>query len=189
MTDTVQPAARVSVPLKLLAIVTAGALVSVSLGVYGKLHDPTGESPYTLVFSDTINLKVWFATVALTLAVVQILLALRLYDKIHVPRHSPPWLGDAHRLTGIVAFGFTLPVAYQCLWALGFQSTDTRVLLHSLLGCAFFGAFTIKVFAVRTQGLPGWVLPVAGGTVFAVLVLLWTTSSVWFWREFGFPSF
>ena len=73
--------------------------------------------------------------------------------------------------------------------ALGFQSTDTRVLLHSLFGCFFFGAFTIKVLAVRTHRLPGWVLPVVGGTVFAALVLIWTTSSVWFWREFGFPSF
>ncbi len=187
--DTVQPVTRASVPLKLLGLVTAGALVSVSLGVYGKVHDPTGEKPYTLVFSDTINLKVWFATVAVVLAVLQILLALRLYDRIHVPRSSPSWLGDAHRLTGIAAFGFTLPVAYQCLWALGFQSIDTRVLLHSLLGCTFFGAFTIKVFAVRTHGLPSWVLPVAGGTLFAVLIVVWTTSSVWFWREFGFPSF
>ncbi len=106
-----------------------------------------------------------------------------------MPRTAPPWLGDAHRLTGIVAFGLTLPVAYQCLWALGFQSTDTRVLLHSLLGCFFFGAFTIKVLAVRTHGLPSWLLPVVGGTVFATLVLVWTTSAVWFWREFGFPSF
>ena len=83
-----------------------------------------------------------------------ILLALRLYDTIHVPHTAPPWLGDAHRLTGIVAFGLTVPVAYQCLWALGFQSTEGRVLLHSLLGCFFFGAFTVKILAVRTHGLP-----------------------------------
>jgi hypothetical protein len=177
------------VPVRLLVLVVAGALVSVLLGVYGNVHDPTGEKPYTLVFSDTINLKVWFATGALVLAAAQVLLALRLYGKIHIPRREPPWLGDAHRLTGTVAFGLTIPVAYQCLWALGFQSTDTRVVLHSLLGCFFFGAFTIKVLAVRTRGLPDWVLPVVGGTVFAALVLIWTTSSVWFWREFGFPSF
>jgi hypothetical protein len=30
---------------------------------------------------------------------------------------------------------------------------------------------------------------VVGGTVFATLVLIWLTSAVWFWREFGFPSF
>jgi hypothetical protein len=187
--STAEPVARASVPVKLLGIVLAGAAVSIALGVYGRVHDPTGEKPYTLFFSDTINLKVWFATAALFLATIQVLLALRLYDKIHVPRTAPPWLGDAHRLTGVVTFGLTLPVAYQCLWALGFQSTDTRILLHSLLGCFFFGAFTIKVLAVRTHGLPPWLLPVVGGTVFATLVLIWTTSAVWFWREFGFPSF
>jgi Family of unknown function (DUF6529) len=183
------PSTRASVPVKLLAIVVAGALVSVLLGVYGKVHDPTGERPYTLFFSDTINLKVWFASAALLLAAVQVLLALRLYGKIRIPREEPPWLGDAHRLTGTIAFAFTLPVAYQCLWALGFQSTDTRVLLHSILGCFFFGAFTIKVLSVRTHGLPNWVLPIVGGTVFAGLVAVWATSAVWFWREFGFPSF
>ena len=184
-----QPVARASVPVKLFGIVLAGAAVSVALGVYGRVHDPTGEKPYTLVFSDTINLKVWFATAAVFLAAVQVLLALRLYGKVHVPRRSPAWLGDAHRLIGIVAFGLTLPVAYQCLWALGFQSTDTRVLVHSLLGCFFFGVFTIKVLSVRTHGLPGWLLPIVGGTVFATLVLIWLTSAIWFWREFGFPSF
>ena len=189
--STAGPVTRASVPVKLLAIVLAGAAVSIALGVYGHVHDPTGEKPYTLFFSDTINLKVWFATAALFLAAVQVLLALRLYDKIHVPRAAPPWLGDAHRLTGVVTFGLTLPVAYQCLWALGFQSTDTRVLLHSLLGCAFYGAFTIKVLAVRVRGLPDWTLPVVGGLVFAVLVGIWLTSSVWYFtsRPAGIPLF
>src|SRR5207302_5919599 len=97
--STAEPVTRASVPVKLLAIVLAGAAVSIALGVYGRVHDPTGEKPYTLFFSDTINLKVWFATAALFLAAVQVLLALRLYDKVHVPRAAPPWLGDAHRLT------------------------------------------------------------------------------------------
>src|SRR4029450_2436930 len=111
--STAEPVARVSVPVKLLGIVLAGAAVSIALGVYGRVHDPTGEKPYTLFFSDTINLKVWFASAPLPRAPLQVLLALRLYDKVHVPRTAPPWLGDAHRLTGIVAFGLTLPVAYQ----------------------------------------------------------------------------
>ena len=85
-------------------------------------HDPTLEQPYTLFFTGTIQLKVWFATAAVALAVVQVLLGLRLFDKISVPRHAPSWLGDAHRLVGTIAFLLTLPVAYQCLWALGFSS-------------------------------------------------------------------
>ena len=133
----------------------------------------------------------WFATAALALACVQVLLAARLYGKIHVPRTAPPWLGDAHRLVGVTVFALTLPVAYHCLWGLGFQSTDTRVLVHSILGCAFYGIFTVKVLAVRVRGLPDALLPLVGGLVFATLVGLWVTSVLWFFtsRPAGLPLF
>ncbi len=177
--------------VRLLGLLLAGAAVSVALGVYGKVHDPTGEQPYTLFFTGTINLKVWFATVAILLAALQLLLAARLYGKISIPKKSPPWLGDAHRLTGTLAFLVSLPVAYHCLWALGFQSTDTRVVLHSLFGCFFYGVFTVKVLSVRLHGLPDWLLPAVGGVTFAALVGLWTTSSLWFItsRPAGVPLF
>ena len=120
---------------KLLAIFGAGAAVALLLGVYADAHTPTAEQPYTLFFSGTIQLKTWLATAAVVLAVVQVLLAMRMYGKLHWPKTAPSWLGDAHRLIGIVAFLLTLPVAYHCLWALGFQSGDsTRVLVHSVVG-------------------------------------------------------
>jgi mitochondrial fission protein ELM1 len=177
--------------VKLLIALLVGGAVSVALGVYSNVHDPTGEKPYTLFFSDTIHLKVWFATAVVVLAVVQVLLGARLFDKIHVPRHAPPWLGDAHRLVGTVAFALTLPVAYQCLWGLGFESTDTRVFVHSILGCVFYGAIVTKVLAVRMHGLPERTLPLVGGFVFAVLVGIWLTSSFWFFtsRPAGIPLY
>jgi hypothetical protein len=179
------------VSVRLLGLFLAGAAVSVALGVYGNVHDPTGEQPYTLFFTGTINLKVWFATVALALAGLQVLLAARLYGKVHIPEKAPPWLGDAHRLTGTLAFLVSLPVAYHCLWALGFQSTDTRVVLHSLFGCFFYGVFTIKVLSVRVHGLPDWLLPLVGGVTFTALAGLWVTSSLWFItsRPAGLPLF
>ncbi len=191
------PQERTNANAKLIGIFLAGAAVAVLLGVYGNEHTPTKEKPYTLVFSDTIHLKVWFATAALVLAVVQVLLAMRLYGKLHWPTQAPAWLGDAHRLVGIVAFGLTLPVAYHCLWALGFQSVDmagedsTRVLVHSLMGCCFYGAFVAKVLCVRVKGLPDWALPVAGGLVFTTLVVIFITSSLWFFadRPAGIPLF
>lgn len=176
-----------SVTTKLLGILAVGAVVSVALGVYAGSHTPTGEKPYTLFFSGTIQLKVWLATLALALAVVQLLLAARLYGKIHIPREAPAWLGDAHRLVGTLAFLVTLPVAYTCLWSLGFQSGTTRVLLHGLFGCIFYGAFVIKVLGVRMKGLPGWVLPTAGGLVFASLVGVVLTSSLWFFTSASAP--
>lgn len=193
MAETVAAPARGSgvAARRLVFVLLAGGAVAVALGVYGKVHDPTHEQPYTLFFSSTIQLKVWFATAALVLAVVQVLLGMRLYEKISLPRHVPSWLGDAHRLVGTLAFVVTLPVAYQCLWALGFQSTDTRVLVHSLLGCFFYGIFTVKVLAVRVRGLPAPTLPLAGGLVFVALVGIWLTSALWFFtsRPGGLPVY
>ena len=121
------------------------------------------------------------------LAVVQVLLALRIYGKVDWPKKAPPWLGDAHRLTGTVAFLLTLPVAYHCLWSLGFQSTDTRVLIHSLAGCFFYGIFATKLLSVRAHGLPGWMLPFVGGAVFTALTALILTSSLWFFTSSAAP--
>ena len=191
------PRETTSPTAKILAVFVAGAAVAVLLGVYANEHTPTKDKPYTLFFTDTIQLKVWFATTAVVLAIVQVLLGMRLYGKLRWPKQAPPWLGDTHRLVGIVAFGLTLPVAYHCLWALGFESTDmtgassTRVLVHSIVGCCFYGAFVAKVLCVRVKGLPGWAIPVAGGLVFGVLILIFVTSSLWWFvdRPTGLPLF
>ena len=47
----------------------------------------------------------------------------------------------------------------------------------------FYGAFATKVVIVRSRRMPGWALPVAGGILFGALVLIWLTSSLWFFRE------
>jgi hypothetical protein len=187
--QTAEPRAGLSTTAKLLIMLVLGAAVAVALGVYANQHTPTGRKPYPLFFSGMIELKVWFATLALALACLQLLLAARLYGKISIPKHEPAWLGDAHRLTGTLAFAVTLPVAYQCLWGLGFETMNTRVVLHGIFGCAFYGAFVIKVLGVRWKGLPGWVLPVAGGLVFAMLVGVFLTSAVWFFTSSSMALF
>jgi uncharacterized membrane protein YdjX (TVP38/TMEM64 family) len=105
-----------------------------------------------------------------------------------LPGRTPAWVGSVHRISGRLAFIVSLPVAYHCLWSLGFQDTDTRVLAHSLLGCAVYGAFAAKVTIVRSRGLPGIALPVAGGIMFAVLIGAWLTSALWFIDERGWPE-
>jgi hypothetical protein len=173
----------------LLGAAALGALVSVVLGVYADQHDPAGQALFTLGFSGTINMKAWLATIAVVLAVVQIVLALWMYGRLG--GHAPAWVGPVHRLVGLAAFLVILPVAYHCLWSLGFESDvdHTRRFVHSVLGCAFFGIFTTKVLCVRSRSMPGWALPVVGGVLFATLVGLWFTSSFWFFRHVGFPSF
>ncbi len=182
------PSTRWTGTTALVGAALIGAAVAVTLGVYGRHHDPAGQALFTLGFSGTINMKVWLATLALTLAVIQVLLALWMYGKLG-GRGAPEWVGPVHRLAGTLTLVVSLPVAYHCLWSLGFQTSGTRRLVHSILGCAFYGAFTTKVICVRSSKLPGWALPLLGGLVFSVLVALWLTSALWFFDNAGFPSF
>jgi hypothetical protein len=172
---------------RLLAVAALGAAVALALGIYGRVHDPSQQLVFTLFFSSTIAMKVWMGTAAVVLAFVQLLLALWLYGRLG--GQAPEWVGPLHRICGRLAFVVSLPVAYHCLWSLGFQDTDTRVLAHSLVGCAVYGAFAAKVTIVRSHDLPGLALPVAGGLMFALLVGAWYTSGLWFIRESGFPDF
>jgi hypothetical protein len=172
---------------RLLLAGAIGALVALSLGIYANVHDPAGDLSITLGFKDTITMKVWLASAAALLAVVQATSALWMYGKLPVGR-APSWLGSLHRITGRLAFLLTLPVAYHCLYQLAWQDSTTRVLLHSLLGCTFYGAFAVKVTVVRSHMLPPIALPLAGGLVFTLLVGAWLTSGLWFITENGFPS-
>jgi hypothetical protein len=172
---------------RLLLAGTLGALVALSLGIYGNVHDPASDLSITLGFKDTITMKVWLATGSVLFAVVQLFSALWLYGKLPL-RDGPAWLGSLHRISGRLAFLLSLPVAYHCLYQLAFQDTTTRVLAHSLLGCLFYGAFAVKVVVVRSHSLPGIALPLAGGAVFTILVATWLTSGFWFISDNGFPS-
>lgn len=185
-----QPVERSSNETALVVVLLTGAAVSLFFGAYGRIHDPTGEQTLTLFFTSSINLKVWFATGALFFALVQVVTAARLFGKIKVPRRMPAWLGDAHRLSGTIAFLLTLPVAFHCLWSLGFRSdtTDPRTYVHSVAGCVFYGVFVVKVLSVRIHELPKWLLPAAGAATFLSLAVLWATSSLWFFQNVSFPG-
>ena len=171
-----------------LAIVAAGGAVSLTIGVYAKVHTPTGRGIFAFGFPAVLPMKAWFTTAALALVIVQVATAFRMYGRLRIPRAMPDWFPALHRWSGTVAFLLTLPVAYHCLWALGFQSFTTRQLVHSILGCAFYGAFTTKMLALRSNRLHGWTLPIVGGLLVALLTGLWLTSSLWFFTNVGFPG-
>ena len=159
-----------------------GSLFAVGLGVYGRLHEPTFFALNLAGFSSGLAVKAWLATVAFVLAVVQLVSALVMYGRI--PVRAPSWIGALHRWSGRVAVLVTVPVAVHCLFALGFQGGEPRVLVHSLFGCFFYGAFAAKMLVLRAR-TPGWTLPVLGGAVFTGLTALWLTASVWFFTTHG----
>ena len=171
-----------------LAAFAAGAVVAVLLGVYGRQHDPTFEPIWTFGFDSMVAMKVYLSFAVGVLAVLQVLGALAIYGKLGFS--APAWLGTGHRLSGMLAILLSLPVAYHCLWAFGFAAPESpgRVVAHSVAGCAVYGALVVKVVAVRANRAPGWMLPVAGGLLFAVIVVAVWTSAVWYVGELGWPS-
>ena len=84
-------------------------------------------------------------------------------------------------------FAISLPVAFHCIWSLGFVTTTPRVLAHSLAGCLFYGAYAAKMVGLRVRGLPNWALPVLGGTVLTLFVTIWLTAALWLFTRHGIP--
>jgi mono/diheme cytochrome c family protein len=164
----------------LAAPLVAFALGALTAGLLAD-HDPRSKGYFRLFFEDPIHLKAAFATAVVVLACFQLLTAAWIFRKLPWPK--PAWVNPVHRWSGRLAFLLTLPIAYHCIFKLGFQDPSTRVLAHSLLGCAVYGAFASKVTIVRLHRFPRFVLPVAGGLLFAVLVGVWWTSAVWLYGQ------
>ena len=191
MSEAVGQAAPPSQPKRspqwLLAPLLAFAFSALLADLLAKAYAPEpGETRggyFDLIFSDPIHMKAWLASVAAALAVFQLFTAAWIFHKL--PWEKPAWVNPVHRWSGRLAFLVTLPVAYHCIFKLGFQSGEPRVLWHSLLGSAFYGAFAAKITIVELRRFPTAVLPVAGGLVFVVLIGVWYTSALWFFRLVG----
>ncbi|WP_432476437.1 DUF6529 family protein [Nocardioides sp. GXQ0305] len=179
-------ASRATARAGLGAALLTGAGIAVVLGVYAGLHDPAGRPLSTFGFSGMLQMKAWFTTAAAALLVVQVLTALRMWGRLGAGAVAV-WVGPVHRWSGAVAFVLTLPPAVHCLWALGFAGDSPRALVHSVVGCLFYGAYAAKMLGLRLPGLPRWALPVLGGLVLTLLTLVWLTSSLWFFTRSGLP--
>ncbi len=177
-------AGRTSNPTGLLLLAAAGGAVAVALGVYGRVHAPSGGRIFDLGFPTLRAMKSALATVAVALVTVQVMSAMAMFGRLPLWRSTPRWVPFLHRWSGTTAFVVSLPVAYHCLWALGLKSTETRALLHGLFGCAFYGAMTTKLLALRAQRLPRWAIPMIGSLLAVMLTAVWLTSALWYYTGF-----
>ena len=144
----------------------------------------TYTSIVTSVFSSTIAFKVWLASAAFVLAIVQVSTGARIFGKLQrVIPLSPKVVSPIHRWSGRLAILLTIPVAFHCIFILGFSTYNTRVLIHSIVGSFVYGVIIVKLLMVHSRRYPGWSLPVAGGTLFAVLTTLWITSAAWYFTN------
>ena len=181
------PPARETRSARWLAVpLAAFAVVALTAGLLARAEFDKGGGYFDFFFSDTIHMKAWLASAVVVLALAQVFTAAWIFRKL--PWRRPSWVPPVHRWTGRAAFLITLPIVYHCIFLLGFQDTTSRTLAHSLIGCAVYGAFAAKVLIVRLHRFPGWVLPTAGGLLFATLIAVWYTSAVWFFDQFGFGT-
>ena len=177
--------ARLLLPLGVAFAIAAG------LYAFGTQHVPdySGTALFGRTATDTLPLKSWLATGLLALAAVQLGLALWIYGKLPGVGVAGLRTGNVHRAVGIVAVLVTLPIAYHCAFAYGVKTNiDTRVAVHSLAGCFLYGAIAAKLIDRSLPRLPGWALPLAGGTLVALVAVLWYTSALWYFNDYSLPS-
>ena len=185
MTTTQNPPVRQSPRWGLAAAAGLGIAVAAVLAAYSRVHPGNGAAIWTFGFSALLAMKTWLTTGALVLVVVQIISALAMWGHLPGASGSASWANPLHRWSGVAAFLLTLPVAFQCIWSLGFTDASARTLLHTVAGCLFYGVFAAKMLALRLRGLPGWAIPVLGGLLAALLTVVWFSSAFWYFTQPG----
>jgi Family of unknown function (DUF6529) len=187
-TPTIDTGSAVSLERKKMAILLLVWVgVASLLAAYAKIHHPTGRTLFTLGFTGLLQMKAWLTTAAVVFVIVQLVTALWMWGRLPGAGAAPPWASVLHRWTGTIAFVLTLPVVFNCIWVLGFVTTSPRVVIHCVAGCLFYGAYAAKMLGLRIRGLPGWAIPVLGGSVFGLLIVLWLTSALWLFTRQGIP--
>ncbi|GAA2087386.1 hypothetical protein HKK74_13630 [Actinomadura alba] len=165
---------------RLTAAAGLALAIAAALFAFGRIHTPDFASSLFGRRGDDANvLKAQLGTGLLGLALYQLTLALWMYQRLPGAGAAPRPVHPAHRIGGAVLFALSLPIAYHCITAYGVQTSSARVALHSLAGCFFYGAFAAKVLLVRSRHLPGWALPLAGGTLVTLIVTLWSSGALW----------
>jgi hypothetical protein len=170
----------------ILISLAGGCAVAVLLGVYAKVHHPTGFALDIAGFSSPLYAKAWLATAALVFAAVQLATAYRMRRAA-----AAAWLATVHRWSGRIAILLTVPVIIHRIYALGFQTYSLRVLAHSVLGCLFYGAFVAKMLSlglIDRRAMPRWLMPALGGAVLLSLIGVWATSALWLFTTKGLHS-
>jgi hypothetical protein len=127
-----------------------------------------------LMRDNVAEVKVVLASVALALAVYQLVLIAVGYGKLR-----PSFLGarpasSAHRTIGDTIALLLVVVGVSCVSVYGFDDDET---VHAVAGTAMLAVLTLKVAVVRRGLGLGGALPLLGGTVFALLAVTWASSA------------
>jgi small-conductance mechanosensitive channel len=114
------------------------------------------------------------ASVALALAVYQLVLISVAYAKVRPPFLAPRPAGRAHRAVGDTIAVLLVVVALMCVGYFGFEDDAA---LHVVSAIALLVVLAVKVAVVRRGQRLGRLLPPLGLTVFVLLALTWLSSA------------
>ena len=183
--NAVREERRGPVRLRLTAALALGALVAETIGVLERymVATPHPVPDYHPFFSDPFYMKAWLASATVVLACGQLMTAAGMFGLFHLS--GSRFYNFMHRWSGRIAMALTLPVAFNCLFDLGLNAPDTRILIHATLGALIYGVFTAKVLLVRQARTPGWLLALAGSALFTIILGLWLTSAYWLFALYG----
>ena len=86
--------------------------------------------------------------------VAQAALGIKLAQMFGLGATSRLWLWDLRRLLATLAVGLSLPVAFHCVWVLGFRSDSPLIMAHSILGSVAYGCVVAALWGDR-RNRPG----------------------------------
>jgi hypothetical protein len=127
-----------------------------------------------LMRDNVAEVKVVLASVALALAVYQLVLIAVGYGRVRLPVLGPRPASTAHRSIGDAIALLLVVVGVACVSVYGFDDDET---VHAIAGTALLAVLTLKVAVVRRGLGLGRALPLLGTTVFALLAVTWASSA------------
>ncbi|HEV3379341.1 MAG TPA: DUF6529 family protein [Thermoleophilaceae bacterium] len=128
----------------------------------------------TLTRGNPTEVKVILASVALSLAVYQLVLIAVGYGKLKPSFLAARPATRAHRAVGDTIAALLVVTAVMCVGWFGFEDDAA---LHITAAIALLTVLAIKVLVIRRWHAMGRFLPVLGISVWLLLALTWLTSA------------
>jgi hypothetical protein len=128
----------------------------------------------TLTRGNVPQVKTLLASVALALAVYQLVLIAVAYGKVRLPVLTAGPAAKVHRASGDTIAVLLLVVAAMCLLHFGYREGAG---FHALTGTALLAVLVVKVVVVRWWHGANRLLPWLGASIFVLLAVTWAGSA------------
>jgi hypothetical protein len=128
----------------------------------------------TVTRGNPTEVKVILASVALALAVYQLLLISVGYGKVRPPFLAARPATQTHRAVGDTIAVLLVVVAVMCV---GYFGIEGDAVLHAASAIALLTVLGLKILVIRRWHAMGRFLPALGISVWLLLALTWLTSA------------